>query len=955
MEYGLVILWWLTCLALAGLGLPIASQFFRRLPGRGTGFALPVALSIVTIVTFWIGHVTFGWLAIGGGIAALVILAVLSFRAGFDFDRRAVLESLLVFTVGFSFMVAVRAVDPALLPYTEDFLDFGMMQALLRADRLPPEDFWYAGSAVRYYYGGHLIAAILTRLTGTAPWYAENLALAGFYAMLITGVYELASAIAVSQGRSRMAAGAGAVFFVGFAGNLLVPIVGVLHLFPDRFADPVSRQIAEQIGRTSGELVVHGLSEFQYGDVGQVIPHAITVFPLFSWLHGELHANMTNLPFLVLVTAICYTYFCTPEKEVRYRRLLVFLAAPLAAGLVAFIDTWSFPTSLGILWLTLVFSPANPSSLLPDAVATSLASHTSTRLGEESARMGGSLALVIAATTLGVLVVSPFLLVTARGGTETIGIVPAANRTSFVELFLVYGAFLLLFTVSLLGHLRTPVADRVHRRETAATVAALGLVIPVAWFANVAALVLFLPLLVSGWYLLRSDHETGYDTVLLVGGAGLVLLTEVVYLSNPEYIIPGRGNTVFRVYLQAWVIWGIAAGVVLPPLLPEVDVRRSVSSLLSRGNALRAAFVALLLLSTASYGALSTYNHFDRAFERPEEPWEQAAYVYEARQMQGGPDAPTNPPTLDGLLYASVEHPNETDAIRWIANEISGTPTMVSAPGGRWEWRSPASGLTGVPTVAGWGHELIYRDWEAYYRRVDEVRTIYRGSPTRRVELLRKYDVQYVYVGPDERERYDIWSFFALEGVSVAYENEGVTIYRVNQSRLAMPSLPRLPWRFESDEFTANESVATAENDSIVSRGGSNGTLIWYGPYITLYPGTYTATFEINVTKTDGSGQPVATVDVVRGAVVRSADYRILASRSVSGTDGVRKVTMTFTLDHVATDLEFRGQFADSAGTVRLHSVTIRNATAGRFASGPDDVGWATQTRRDRYRPLMTS
>ena len=953
MEYGLVILWWLTYVILAVVGLPISTLVFRWLPGHGVGFSLSVAISIVTLVTFWIGQVTFGWFAIAGGLGILVILATLSIRAGFTFDRRAVPETLLVFTLGFCFMVAVRAVDPGLLPFLEDFLDFGMMQAILRADRLPPEDFWFAGSPVRYYYGGHLIAAIMTRLTGTVPWYSVNLALAGFYAMLLTGTYELAGAIAVSRDRSRLAAGSVAVFFVGFAGSLLVPLTAVIQSLPNPLRATVVDAVADELGRPAAELVRVGFSKYEYWDVLETIPNALTPFPLFSWLHGELHAHMTSTPFLVLAVAVCYSYFHAPEDERMHRRLLVFGAMPLVSGLVALIDLWSLPTTLGLLWLTLVFGSADPFSLAPEPVARRMTQLSTTHLRSELARAAGSIGLVAGTALLGILLVSPFILVTGRGGggTESVAFVPAAARTSFVELFIVHGAFVLVFVVYLLDRLRPRIDVQLERSETVVTAAALGLVVPIAWFANVAALALFLPFLLVGWYALRSDPDVGYEVVLVVAGAGLVLLAEFVYLANQEYVIPGRGNTVFRVYMQTWVLWGIAVGVVLPRLLPD---RSSLRLPCSRRDQLRTGFVVLLLLSTGVYGGLSTYNHFDRAFERPTEPWEQAAYVYEARQMQDRPNPPTNPPTLDGLLYASVEHPNEIDAIRWIANSVSGTPTMVSAPGGRWEWRSPAAGLTGVPTVAGWGHELVYRDWETYYDRVADVRAIYRGSPARRVELLRKYDVQYVYVGPDERERYDIWSFFVLEGVSVAYENEGVTIYRVNQSRLGMPSLSRLPRRFESDEFTANESVATAEDDSIVSRGGSNGTLIWYGPYTTLYPGTYTATFEISVTKTNGSGQPVATVDVARGAVVRSADYQVIASRSVSGTDGVRKVTMTFTLDHVATDLEFRGQFADGAGTVRLHSVTVRNATAGRSASGPDDVGRATQTRRDRHRLLMT-
>ena len=69
--------------------------------------------------------------------------------------------------------------------------------------------------------------------------------------------------------------------------------------------------------------------------------------------------------------------------------------------------------------------------------------------------------------------------------------------------------------------------------------------------------------------------------------------------------------------------------------------------------------------------------------------------------------------------------------------------------------------------------------------RVDDVRTIYEGTPAQRVRLLDQYDVQYIYVGPNERLAYGDVDFSTLDGVHVAKRWDAVTIYRVNQDELS--------------------------------------------------------------------------------------------------------------------------------------------------------------------------
>ncbi len=102
------------------------------------------------------------------------------------------------------------------------------------------------------------------------------------------------------------------------------------------------------------------------------------------------------------------------------------------------------------------------------------------------------------------------------------------------------------------------------------------------------------------------------------------------------------------------------------------------------------------------------------------------------------------------------------------------------------------SSRTGLPTVIGWvGHEIQWRgrpDGGAgstsdtpFTDRPDEVAEIYTTSDVETAKsLLGKYEVEYVYVGRLEREKYGEEGLAKFREFMIpVFENEGVTIYRM--------------------------------------------------------------------------------------------------------------------------------------------------------------------------------
>ncbi|MDS0293610.1 DUF2298 domain-containing protein [Halogeometricum luteum] len=790
MEYALVLRWVVLYAALFAAGAPLVARLLPDARGRGVGLAVPAATLVLVIPAYWVGQVAFGLPALAAGVvvllaaSALAALDVDALRDGrvelaVDVPRGPALEAAAVFALSFAFLVLVRAYDPGVFAGGgEKFLDYGLLKSLQRSAVLPPEDMWFAGTRVKYYYGGHLVTTLFAWLTGTPTRFAYNLALAGFYAMLVTAVYELAATVGEDHDISRRVAGGIGAFFVGFASNLVTAgRFGVL-LLPEGLRRPVAEAIAENSEYTVATLL-EGFESFSYWSASRVIPDTINEFPLFSWLNGDLHAHMTGTSFLVLAAAVGYAYYRTPAADLRRRRLLL-TAIPTIAGWQAIHNTWSFPSVLALGTLSVALAPADPRTLVPGLSRAGdrfdFGSRTRSRLSAEATRLAVALGVTVLGAVVAVAVAAPFFLGTAVSGSErTVDFLGPEMRSSLGGLLLVHGAFVAGFAAYLLSRLRV-------RRP----VYLVGGVLAAAYVGTqigLAALVVSLPLVVFGWVALRSDAPVGYETVLVVAGAGLVTLVELVYVN--EQAGPGRMNTVFKTYMQVWVLWAPAMGVALAGLIRGVPSAARVTSRVrdaapsvatdgsgggTRRRAAAVAFVCLLVAATSVYGVAAVGAHLE------EEP----------------PDGTT----LDATQFVETYHPEQAEAIDWL-DDREGSPVLVEAPGtsyypggddGRervmYSWNAnPASSLTGVPSVVGWGHEVGYRGPDAYYERVADVDDIYTGDAATRARLLREYDVTYIWVGPSERGRYGEIAF-DTPGISVAHESGSITIYEVDRSAL---------------------------------------------------------------------------------------------------------------------------------------------------------------------------
>jgi YYY domain-containing protein len=296
-------------------------------------------------------------------------------------------------------------------------------------------------------------------------------------------------------------------------------------------------------------------------------------------------------------------------------------------------------------------------------------------------------------------------------------------------------------------------------------------------YRGLVVLALGVPFGLMGLLLLfrpRISQRERLWTYLVLLGLAMSLGVEVIVIQGDI----GRMNTVFKFYLQVWLLWGVAAAAALAWIVPRV--RRW-----PRGQVLWTGVLVALLLVAALYPPLATaakvQDRFDPSLGPGLDGWaymETATYWDPVGEQWGEPG---------GVQY---ELKWDLEAIHWLLDNVVGTPVILEGHVPEYRWGARYSINTGLPTVLGWNwHQRQQRaaaDQQEIWDRAADVTTIYDALGTMQIEaLLERYDVRYIVVGPLERAYYDeagLRKFDRMvdEGSArIAFANEGVTIYEV--------------------------------------------------------------------------------------------------------------------------------------------------------------------------------
>jgi YYY domain-containing protein len=544
----------------------------------------------------------------------------------------------------------------------------------------------------------------------------------------------------------------------------------------------------------------------------------INEFPFFTFLYADLHAHLIALPFTLLALGIAVSV-------IRRRAMPIWAGGPVLEAVrrgedealfsllgrvvqewVSRID-WGEVLLLAIMGLVVgALRPINswdyPTYLLISAVALALRQYEARKQVDLQGiwAVAWRAGLVVA---LSYVLYWPFI---SRFTTAYVSIQPwKGPRTGLSAYLVIHGLFLWVIVswlgVQLLGRqtrqglarmLRITLKywDRLPRvlfwyrrvvrkgREFDVLVwsGAIALALVAAYLAASGEwfYLLVLALLVGTLLtVLRWNMEPGQRLAWLLFGLGLALSLGVDLVVLKGDI--GRMNTVFKFYLQIWVLWSVVAAVALSQLAQRLRFWRP-----ERRRAWWGVFAFLVFLC-ALYPVLATRAKINDRFDRAVGPGLNGmAYMERAVYYDGEP----------------IELKWDLEAINWLLDNVEGSPVIAEAntePRGLYRWGSRISIYTGLPTIIGWSwHQRQQRSAmpnEWIDRRLNDVQRLYSdASSSVALEILRKYDVRYVYVGEVERVYYpasglDKFETMRAQGLlRLVHYNERVRIYEVTEA-----------------------------------------------------------------------------------------------------------------------------------------------------------------------------
>jgi uncharacterized membrane protein len=249
--------------------------------------------------------------------------------------------------------------------------------------------------------------------------------------------------------------------------------------------------------------------------------------------------------------------------------------------------------------------------------------------------------------------------------------------------------------------------------------------------------------------LLTGDN---FIASLLVVSIILLIIPEFIYVKDIYIAEYHRANTMFKLVYQSFVMFSLAGGYILIRL----------KGFLRRNKYFQILFTLIFLVGFAGH-----MNYISYAIK---------GYYGELK-----------PERYKGLYGLNFLNSNKDDyeAILWLKENIKEQSVILEAVGDSYTMFNRVSSMTGLPTVEGWiVHEWLWRGgYDKPSARQADVKLIYEGEDEGVAEyLLKKYQVEYVFLGELEKEKYPSLVKDRFEKLGEEVFSSGETkIYRLKQ------------------------------------------------------------------------------------------------------------------------------------------------------------------------------
>lgn len=574
--------WWAVIFGLGLIFVPIATSLFANFHDKGYLFSKAIGIAVTGYIMWLLSSLhlckfTANSCYITFGIGLVLNLCVLLFQRIKKADKKdlrknifsygllqnkiisAIITEELLFFGLFLLFTYIRCFKPEAYG-TEKFMDYGFMTSMMRSEYMPPQDLWFSGTSINYYYVGQYIATFLTKLSfvKAAQGYNLMLMMLGAFTCLLpySLVYNLTSHFMADHGKKgRILPG-----ISGIIAGTGTCIASNMHYPVFKWLEPAVRKFFGIEGSAPGYWFPDATRYIGYHP--ETTDKTIHEFPAYSFVLGDLHAHVINILFVLTVLAILYAWMSnrmdTKEthkpvwKEI-FNPSIIMIG--FLVGLFHTTNFWDFPIYYIVSGAIILF--------------TNMVVYNFKGKAFWLTALQGIIVIVF-----GELVCLPFTLSFDQISTN---ILLTVARTPLNQLIVLWGLPVFMVIVFLNELENHKIEDSEYTKK---------------------ALPRFL-------YSLKSSDLF----VITIGlcAIGLIVLPELVYVQDIYSGDYKRANTMFKLTYQAFILFGVCYGYILIRLLCFGETKRVRKV---------AALILLLFVTSVCYiqNAVNAWygNIFDR-------------------------------------------------------------------------------------------------------------------------------------------------------------------------------------------------------------------------------------------------------------------------------------------------------------------------------------------------------
>lgn len=708
--------WWLSVFFLGIIFMPLSGLLFSNLSDKGYLFSKTIGIAVSGYIMWALSAMkimkfTTISCIVSVGIGLLVNIIIFLYnrlksksQTKFlsDYINKESLfvflaEELLFFAV-FLFFTYIRGFKPEAYG-TEKFMDYGFMTTMMRSDYMPPQDLWFSGTALNYYYVGQFMATFLTRLSFVEVSHGYNLMLmmtgAFCFVLSFSLAYNLMIKCSYLKGRSsRIMA-----IISGLLASLAVCVAGNMHY-------PIYRWIIPVIKKIAGDK--NARFYYWFPDATRYIGYnpatndkTIHEFPAYSFVLGDLHAHVINIIFVLTVLALLLSWLLGQNKRINDVKIRTgevlnpsIIVLSFFIGLFHTTNFWDFPIYFVVSGAIILFTNMIMNNFKKKAyILTGLQG--------------------IAVFGLAKIFALPFSL---QFDQISASVLLTENHTPFYQYMVLWGLPVIAVSVFLIITIREYAVIKKQLKSKKKKVR------QETYKTGMAVASYMESLTVTDLY------------VITIGlcAIGLTILPEIVYVKDIYSGDYKRANTMFKLTYQAFIMFGISFGYIFVRLLRYGK---------KTGQRIFAAVSLFIFSLTLPYSVNAVKAWYGNIFDK-------SGYK-----------------GIDAAAFIKDDFKDDYLAIKWLNENVSGTPVVLEANGYSYTDYQRVSVITGLPTVFGWyTHEQLWKSGpdrtndmvvSQLNSRADDIETIYTSEDEDLVrELIEKYNISYIYVGSLEEEKY---------------------------------------------------------------------------------------------------------------------------------------------------------------------------------------------------------